>query len=240
MGQFDQRVTRFPNGFTNIGPNKPLSQMPQPDPTKCHVFFDDFNDYIAGDWLVTETDAAATEALTAGNGGLLLITNTAGANDAVEVSSNKLCFTLDKAKKNWGEARVKISTHSDHYFTFGLKNVAYDRYLDAYVWANSAANQALGIANLAGMGIAGTGGALDLTSSKTLTANTFYTISWYYDGEGSRYLFVDNILVKTFAYDIDTYFPNNVAVAPFVYLSNSADAEAVTLTVDYLFAAQER
>ena len=73
---------RYPNGVTNAGPNDPLRNFVDTDPTKVYRYFNDFHTYVAGDWTVTETQAGATQAINAGAaGGVLLLTNDTGNTD---------------------------------------------------------------------------------------------------------------------------------------------------------------
>ena len=71
-------VTRFQNGVTNVGDTSPFAGLRMPDPTLYHTYLDDFDQFVAADWTVTETQAGATQALTAGDGGWLALVNSAG------------------------------------------------------------------------------------------------------------------------------------------------------------------
>ena len=74
-------TTHFTSGVTNVSADGSLGKIKQPDPTKYHLFHEDFDKYTAADWVITTTEAgsgAATEALAAGDGGLLVITNETG------------------------------------------------------------------------------------------------------------------------------------------------------------------
>ena len=94
-------TTHFTSGVTNVSADGSLGKIKQPDPTKYHLFHEDFDKYTAADWVITTTEAgsgAATEALAAGDGGLLVITNDDADNDAdfLQWSSMKLessCFS---------------------------------------------------------------------------------------------------------------------------------------------------
>ena len=78
-------TTHFTSGVTNVSNTGSLSKIKQLDPTKYHIFHDDFDKYTAGDWVITTTEggtSAATEALGSGDGGLLVVTNDDADNDA--------------------------------------------------------------------------------------------------------------------------------------------------------------
>ena len=49
--------TRFTSGVGTVAKTKTLGMLGMPDPTKFHTFFDDFDRYLASDWVVTTTEA---------------------------------------------------------------------------------------------------------------------------------------------------------------------------------------
>jgi len=73
-------TSRFPFGITNTIKTETLGMFGIPDPTKFHTFFDDFDRYVAGDWTLTSIGTTGTAALADGDGGLLLLTDTAADN----------------------------------------------------------------------------------------------------------------------------------------------------------------
>lgn len=75
-------TTSTPNGITNAAEYQTMGQAGVPDPSWAHVYHNDFDTFAAGDWTITKTGTGTT-ALTAGDGGLLLLTNTTGAADAI-------------------------------------------------------------------------------------------------------------------------------------------------------------
>ena len=76
--------THFPNGVSNQVKGNPLFNYPYMDPFKYYMYHDDFFEFHSGIYTITTTEAgtgSATEVITAGAGGQLLITNAAGDND---------------------------------------------------------------------------------------------------------------------------------------------------------------
>jgi len=63
--------TRFPAGVSTQAVGSTLGQFPLPDPTDICVDFHEFNEYVAGDWTVTNTTTHQTIGLVAGAGGLI-------------------------------------------------------------------------------------------------------------------------------------------------------------------------
>ena len=108
-------TTRFPNGVTNVGEDSLFAALGQLAGPEFHTYFEDFDYYAAADWTVTETQAGATQALTDGDGGLLLLTNTAADNDLVALQKVGESYRFESGKKLFFEARFKVSnaTQSD-------------------------------------------------------------------------------------------------------------------------------
>lgn len=96
MPYFDSLTSNTPNGLTNAAPWQTLGQAGFPDPTWAHVYANDFDTYTAGDWTVTLV-GTGTQALTAGVGGRLLLTNTTGAADAIYMQKNPAAFNIPTA-----------------------------------------------------------------------------------------------------------------------------------------------
>ena len=91
-------TTHFTSGVTNVVRGT-LGKIKQPDPTKYHTYFNDFDVYTSGDWTVTTTEAgsgSATEAIIDGDGGLLALTNAAGDddNDFLQLKKETLSLSL--------------------------------------------------------------------------------------------------------------------------------------------------
>jgi hypothetical protein len=87
------------------------------DQSVTHQFFDDFTEYVAAAWTVSNTGVTPTNALTAEDGGVLLNTTTAGATDATFLQKPSASFKFVAGKQAFFKARLKMSdaTASDVY-----------------------------------------------------------------------------------------------------------------------------
>uniref|UniRef100_A0A6M3JSB4 Putative structural protein n=1 Tax=viral metagenome TaxID=1070528 RepID=A0A6M3JSB4_9ZZZZ len=224
---------RFTNGVTNVASDKPMGQLLIPDPTSVHTFFEDFDRYAAGDWTVTETDAGATQALADGDGGQLLITNTAADDDLVGIQLAKESFTLESGKKAWFTARIKGSDATQMDWLVGLhvtdtspiasapSDGVYfrkddgDTNIDIAVVASSAT-----VAEVNGIATATTG---------------FVRLDIYFDGVDTIHYFVDGVEIGTIE---TTSFPTTELNVSFAV--QNGEAVAKTLTVDWIGAVKER
>lgn len=93
------------------------------DPSIAHIYRNHFQDYAPADWTITTTEDGAgdaTEAIADELGGVLLITNDAGANDSDELQRVGETFQLVANKPAWVEAGFKINDATQSIFLFGL------------------------------------------------------------------------------------------------------------------------
>lgn len=101
---------RFPDGVVNARVGSPMGMLPVPDPTTPLMYFDDYHTFTAANWTVTETQAGATQAVSTGaHGGVLLLTNTTGNTDVNQVQLINETFKLSTSKKFWMKARFSAT-----------------------------------------------------------------------------------------------------------------------------------
>jgi len=228
-------VSRLTKGLSTAGTTETLAEFIAPDPTKAHVFFDDFDCYVAGDWTITTTEAgtgSATEALTDADGGVLLLTNAAGDNDLDFLQKVGESFLMAAGKKAWFKARFKVSDATQSDFVMGLQitdttpldvtdGIFFqkddgDAALDFYVEKDDTASSDTNIA--------------------TVVDDTYLTVGWYYDGKSEVQYFVNDVKKGSLA---TTNLPNDEELTISFGIQNG-EAAAKTMSVDYIFAAKER
>lgn len=227
--------TRFPYGVTNVGETDLFADMVQPDPTLFHTYFNDFDTYTAGDWVVTETDAGATQALTAGDGGLLLITNTAADNDLVALQKTPAAFTFTAGKKTFFRCRFKVSDATQSDLIFGLQ-VIDTTPLDVtdgiyFLKADGAATIDIICRKNASTG------STSASAVATLSNDTFIELGFYYDGQ-SKVAYEVNGSVLGSLDASSSYLPDTTCTVSFAL--QNGEAAAKTMTVDYVYVAKER
>ena len=227
--------TRFPYGLTNVGETDLFADMVQPDPTLFHTYFNDFDTYTAGDWTVTETDSGATQALTAGDGGLLLITNTAADNDLVALQKNPAAFTFTAGKKTFFRCRFKVSDATQSDIIFGLQ-VVDSTPLDVtdgiyFLKADGAATVDFICRKNASTG------STSASAMATMANDTFIELGFYYDGQ-SKVAYEVNGSVLGSLDASSTYLPDTTCTVSFAL--QNGEAVAKTMTVDYVYVAKER
>lgn len=225
-------TTRFPNGVTNVGEDSIFAELGQPAGPRYHTYFEDFDYYTSGDWTVTETDAAATQALTDGDGGQLLITNGNTDDDLVALQKVGESFLFESGKRLFFESRFKVSDATATDVVMGLQitdttpldvtdGVFFikgngDTSVDLLVEKNNTATTTSGIADMAD--------------------DTFTTLSFYYNGSDEIVYAVNGVVGGASAV---TNLPDDENLTVSFALQNGASA-VKTMTVDYVFVAKER
>jgi len=225
-------VTRFPNGVTNVGEDSPFADLTMPAPTKFHTYYEDFDYYVAANWTVTETQAGATQALTDGDGGLLLITNTAADDDLVSLQKVGESYRFASGKELFFEARLKVSDATQSDVVIGLQ-ITDTTPLDVsdgvfFIKADGSTSVSLLVEK--------NGTATTTSSVATMANDTFISLGFYYDGASSIQYSVNGVVNGT---SVTTNLPDDEDMTVTIALQNG-EAVAKTMTVDYVFVAKER
>lgn len=234
------QVTRFPNGVSNRPENDIWGgSMPFPDPTSFHAFDEDFDFFLAADWTVTETQAGATQALAAGNNGLLLLTNSAADDDINQVQKVPAAFLPAVGKKLFMKCIFQLSDVVQSDFAIGLQlanvngtdlTVATDGIF--FLKVDGAATIALYARQADVAANSATSGAI-----ATLVNATNVELACFYNGVDRIYYSVNNAVLGYIT--VSASILPNVVCAPIVSLRNG-EAVAKTATIDKIYVAQER
>lgn len=227
-------TTRFPNGVTNASPYACTGNMGQPDPTKFHTFFDDFDSYLATEWIVTES-GDGTQVLTAADGGTLVITNAAADDNSVFIQNAIASFLPEAGKRMFFRARFKVSDATQSDFQIGLvvtdttpldatdgiyfQKDDGDAQLDVYVRKNA------------------TTGSVSATNIATVVSDTYMTAGFEYDGKESCRFFVNDVQLTTLSAS-SSFLPDTTLNVSFGIQNGEAVAKSMTL--DYILAVKER
>ena len=224
-------TTRFPNGVTNVGEDSLFAALGQLAGPQFHTYFEDFDYYAAADWTVTETQAGATQALTDGDGGLLLLTNTAADNDLVALQKVGESYRFASGKKLFFEARFKVSnaTQSDVVMGLQITDATPLDVTDGVFFLKSDDSTTINL-------LVEKNNTATTTSVGTLADDTYIRLGFYYDGNSSIQAFVNGTYVATSA---TTNLVDDEDLTVSFALQNG-NAVARTMTVDYIYVAKER
>ena len=228
---------RYPNGVTNAGINDPLRNFVDTDPTKSYRWFNDFHTYVAGDWTVTETQAGATQAISAGAaGGVLLLTNDAGNTDVNQLQLASETFKYVAGKQFWMKARFALTaTLANFGAVIGLAitdTTATAAVSDGIFWRKASGASTLEFVVEKDSTETASG------TLATMVSGTFVTVAAYYNGKDEIECWVDG--VKTATITTLTNVPDDEELAITIASVNATTGAANVLSVDYLFVAIER
>lgn len=233
--------TRWPNGLTNTAKAATLGMFGLPDPSKYHTFFDDFDRYVAADWAVTVVGTTPTAALTAVDGGNLLLTVSAADNDSIQLQKATAGFTLAAGNRAFFKARFKVSDATQSDLVIGLNVVD-----TTLMGAVAGAGNTDGIFFSKDDGVAtldvqcqkdATTGQARAAAITTLADDTFVTVGWYYDGVSELKYFINDVHVGTLTATA-AFLPDTILTPSFGVMNGEAVAK--TMTIDYILVAKER
>jgi len=198
-------------------------------------YWNDFlfaQNYSGSDWVVTETDANATQAIAADEvGGALLLTNTAADNDIVQLQSAEEWFKLTAGKRAWFKARFKVSdaTQSDLFVGFATTDTS----IIAGTTDAVGFRKADGSTSLKSLTEDNT--TETENTAVTMADDTYVSVAFYWDGIATVRFYVNDSLTASHTANIEQ--TNKLALT--VCLQNG-EAVAKTMTVDYIGAWLER
>jgi len=227
-------TTRLPSGVNTEATSSLFANFPLPRDSSLIEYFNDFFTYTTNRWVVTETQAGATQALTAGSGGWLLLTNSAADDDLVAVQKTPAMLDLSATKQTWFSSRFKVSDATQSDVVIGMQ-VVDTTPLDVtdgiyFLKADGAATVDVICRKDASTG------STSAASIATLTSDTFVQLDWYYDGAGYLFYAINGTVSGSLS--VASYFPNTTVTVSFAI--QNGEAVAKTMTVDWVGVWQER
>lgn len=226
-------TTNLPNGVTNVEEYKGLGTYLAPDPSRVHQWFDDFDSYTAGNWTVTETQAGATQAIVDADGGVLALVNSAADNDLNQIQWAKETFRLAANKQTWIKARFKISNATESDVLVGLyitdTSPVASKPSDGFYFQKLDGSTSLTFE-------CGVNSTYTSTTVATMANDTYVVVAAYYNGYDRIELYLNDQKVAT---SVATNLCTDEDLAVSLAVQNG-DANARTLSVDYLLVSEER
>lgn len=233
--------TRFPAGVVNATQDGTWGNFLQPQPGLYTLFFDDFLTYTATNWVVTETDSGATQAVAAaGEGGQLVITNTAGGTDNVSLqwgpggTTVATQFTWEPTKDMVVSARFKSAAVIDQAIVVGVAiadtSPGASLPLNGIFFYKADTAAAL-------VAVVRKAGVSTTVALGDMVADTFVDVTMFYTAADSTWrVFSGQTLIGSIS---TASISPIVALAPTMGLLNG-DTVANVLTVDRLIVAKQR
>ena len=229
-------TTNYPSGITNSATSSILGQLPILDPSKNHTYFNDFDSYNAAEWIVTETQAGATEAIADEDGGILLLTNTAADNDLVAMQLLNETYKFQSGKPLFFKARFKVSDaiQSDLVFGLQIKDTTPLSVTDGVYFS-----KVDGSATLDFQAVKNSVATI-ASAVTTLTNNTYIIVTFYYNGSDKIFYTAstseDSLLGKGI---VTTNLPDDEELTISFAIQNG-EAVAKTMSIDYILVSKNR
>lgn len=223
--------SRHPEGISVHGAGA-LKNLPVPTfKNKWLVEWNDFTNYVAGDWTVTETQAEATQALLDEQGGWLRLANTAADNDVNQIQKKGEAWKLVAGKKTMFEARIRCSEATQTDWHVGL--IITDTDLVGGVTDGIYFRKDDGDANIDFTSLKNSAGTTS-TAIATSVANTAVKLGFYFNG-AEIFVFVND--VQKYRNTAPTFVDDEELCITFS--QTNGDGNARNFDIDYYCVAQE-
>ena len=229
-------TTHFTSGVTNVTADSTFGKVKAPDPTKYHMYHNDFDTYLASDWTITTTEGGsgnASEALGDGDGGLLVITNDDADDDNDFLQLVKEGFKYEAGKQLAFKARFKTSDAdaSDVVMGLQLTDTTPLDVTDGIFFLLTDGSTTLQFI----VEKDGTQSTLDLSTA--MADDTFMSVGFVYTPADQKFhVYQNNVEVGTV---VNTNAPDDEELTVSFGIQNGAAASKV-MTVDYVTAMKER
>ena len=235
--------THFPNGVSNRTKGHPLFNYPYLDPSKYYTYFDDFFEYHSGIYTITTTEAGsgnASEAITSGAGGQLLITTDAADNDLDFFQLKGESFKWDSTKRMFFSARFKTNDATQSEIIMGLQITdttpldVTDGIFFLKVDADTKPDLIIEKDNTS---------TLSILEMDAMEDDTFVTLSFEYDpldvatGGAVFRAYQDNVQVGEITGTTNAPDDEDLTIS---FGIQNGEAAAKTLTIDFILVAVER
>lgn len=225
-------------GFSLDLPGEPLYDFGLPNPFKYEVLAEDFMTFTVAQWTVTETNAAATQAISAGeSGGVLLLTNNSADNDlnsvqrvASGVTGEHFRWAADK--DSLFICRFKYDSDTLGELVLGLQ-ITDSTPLDTtdgifFLKADASATISLVVEK---------DNTATTTAAGTVVSGTYHEVAWFYNADDRLFhIFFDGKEVGT---SVNTNAPDDEDLTVTLAQQNGSAAARV-LSVDYFMSAKAR
>lgn len=233
--------TRYPNGLSTNRRLTTFGQYPLPSRLDIVEDLEDFNQYVAADWTVTNTTSHNTIGLVAASstipsGGVLgLVAGGSTANnDYASVQANPLNIYFGTSSEVWFETHLRCANASNEAFMTGIAtSISTLAPSDGIYFSKAAAAATVDFV------VRTSSTSTTQASVTTLVASTNTRLGFYYNGKNAIDVFVDR--VKVYSQTVLTNLPVSVAMGSMFGWKASATAPtSAAYYTDYILAAQSR
>ena len=227
MGLVNIQMTNFENGVNNRNAAALFGSMAQLDPTRFHNYMEDFDEFIAAQWTAVSTGSTAQVA--ADGGVLRLITGAVATNEEslIKLPDN---FDITQPRPTYFRAKIEVDEATECNINVGLADSAALAPNNCIQFRKDTADLDLDVLLRSGSA------DIDVALAAAAIADaTSFTVEFYWDGQDRIYYGANGTPLGF----LDASTLPVGPLAPTISVFAGA-AGAVTLDLDYLFAATER
>lgn len=227
----DYKLTNLENGLSTNKRQQNLGRYGLPDPTQWHTYFNDFDVFTAAEWVITETQGGATQAVTDEDGGVLVLTNTAADDDLNAIQLTNETFTFTSGKKAFFKCRFKLNEaiQSDLIVGLQITDATPLDVTDGVFFSKIDGSTSINL-------FVEKDNTNTQTSVGTLVDDTYIELGFFYNGDASIQAFIAGELVASSAV---TNLPDDEELTISFAVQNG-EASAKNLSIDYVLVAKER
>jgi hypothetical protein len=230
------RPGNAPGGVSTDFEYGPLGAYPAQDPSKVHEYWNDFDNYVTGEWTETLGSGTIAVATATVDGGALVLTTVTTSDDAFTGAQAKGAFLGAADKRLWFKTRLQVDDATETDVVAGLYVT------DTSPVASAPADGVYFIKLDGGLTVdlrVSNGGTTTTLSGLASMANaTMIELAFAYDPNAARVdAFVNGIRVGSAP---ATNFPAGDLLRPSLGVQNGSAVGTRALTVDYVLAAKER
>jgi hypothetical protein len=227
----DRVTTLLPTGISNAVIGTALETYIGMDPTTAHQYFNDFDVYTSGDWTVTQTHAG-TNAVVAGNGGILSLAALATSADIDQLTLKAATFAFTAGQQAWFKCLFTCADMTNSGIIVGLQNLNTNAFAatDGVWFFKAPASTTINAI------VAASSTSTTSTQGATLTNSVYSSVGFYYDGAALN-LYFSGAPVGTVS--VANLPPSTTNLALTIAVENGT-AAAQTLLVDYIMVGVQR
>ncbi len=215
-------------------------------PTDWHIWFDDFHDYAATDWIITTTEGgsgSASEAVASAKDGILVITNDNADNDkdcfqwaGVDAAAVVETWKFVSGIPLYFGARFKVNEVIQSDFTMGLYTTNTDPtagVVDGIFFRKDDGDTDIDFVVTKDSATGGVAAA-----AATAVADTYMVLEFYYDGSSSYIVaYKDGAPIASIPI---TYAPDNEELAISFHIQQGEATNVKIMSVDWIKVGQLR
>lgn len=227
MGLVNIQMTNFDNGVNNRNAGDLFGSMAQLDPTRFHSYMEDFDYYTAGDWTLVSTGSLGLHTI---DGGGVRLTTGAVATNEESLLKTTPGFEILQGQPTYFRAKIAVDEATECNINVGLAD-------SAALAPNNCIQFRKDTADV-DMDVLVRSGSADIdvdTAVATIADDVSFTVEFYWDGQDRVYYGMSGTPLGFL--DVATLPVGPLTPTLSVF---AGAAGAVTLDLDYFFAATER